>query len=529
MASSRHVQSELQSSLSNSASEVSAERGKDTLLEIRKFLKDKSILITGATGFLGKILVEKVLRVQPEIKQLYLLVQPRGGLSPQQRVQSQILDIELFKVLRSKLGKEFEEFTKKKITVVGGNVRLPDLGISSEQAGAITPDLDLIMHLAANTRFDGRFDVSLRDNTLGSASMMEFAKTCPKLKLFLHLLETLGPTSTKKWSSLGEGGKQRLFLASAKWFRSVQLYGCMISDLTARCANYESMYLRAELFGWQDVYTFTKAMGEMLLFENRGHIPVAIVRPSSVMCSYKEPFPGWVEGFKVYDPIAVPYGLGQFPGFPLFENSVFDMVPVDMVVNTILAVATKHYGREQQDTFVYHSSSGSVNPLSGKEFGEAIYKHFKAYPMMDNNGNDIQVERFRCFEDADEFKRSVRSRLLSAALVRLRSSRGSNSDTDKVHQQEYAKVKSDSDKLLRRCETIGTYTKQFASFDNQNAENLRRQICQNEQETFGYSVYGVDWINFLAEVHLPGLRRHVLKKHRIQGLKQEHSQTPSRL
>ncbi|KAL3690022.1 hypothetical protein R1sor_016331 [Riccia sorocarpa] len=508
------------SSLSyRAASEVSAERGNDTPLEIRKFLKDKSILITGATGFLGKILVEKILRVQPDIKQLYLLVQPRGGLSPEQRVQSQILDIELFEVLRSKLGKEFEQFTKKKITVVGGNVRLPDLGISSGQAGAITPDLDCIMHLAANTRFDERFDVSLRDNTLGSASMMEFAKTCPKLKLFLHV-STAYVNAHKKGSIIEKPFKMGQTMAEilARETDESRLSDGEIPRLdinfekelaeNARDSGYnidkEMVELgrrRAKLFGWQNVYTFTKAMGGMLLFENRGHIPLAIVRPSSVLCSYKEPFPGWVEGFKLYDPIAYPFGLGQFPGFPMLENSVLDMVPVDMVVNTILAVVTKHYGREQQDTFVYHSSSGSMNPLFGKDYGEAVYKHFKAYPMMDNNGNDILVERFRCFEDADEFKRSVRSRLLSAALVRLRSSKGSNSDTDKVRQQEYAK----------------------------NAENLRRQICQDEQETFGYSVYGVDWINFLAEVHLPGLRRHVLKKHRIQGLKQEHSQTPSRL
>ncbi|KAL3687061.1 hypothetical protein R1sor_013370 [Riccia sorocarpa] len=86
MASSRDFQSEPQGKTSddaaslqfqntlpsNMASEVSAESGKDTPLEIRKFLKDKSILITGATGFLGKVLVEKILRAQPEIKQLYL-------------------------------------------------------------------------------------------------------------------------------------------------------------------------------------------------------------------------------------------------------------------------------------------------------------------------------------------------------------------------------------------------------------------------------------------------------------------------
>ena len=46
---------------------------------IAEFYRDRSVFITGATGFLGKVLVEKLLRSCPDIKTLYLLIRPKAG------------------------------------------------------------------------------------------------------------------------------------------------------------------------------------------------------------------------------------------------------------------------------------------------------------------------------------------------------------------------------------------------------------------------------------------------------------------
>lgn len=53
---------------------------------------------------------------------------------------------------------------------------------------------------------------------------------------------------------------------------------------------------RARIYGWQDTYAFTKAMGEMLIDDMRGEIPVLIIRPSVIESTIREPFPGWMEG-----------------------------------------------------------------------------------------------------------------------------------------------------------------------------------------------------------------------------------------
>jgi fatty acyl-CoA reductase len=54
--------------------------------EITEFYRNKSIFITGATGFLGKALVEKLLRSCYDLDKIYLLVRGKKGKSAMERL-----------------------------------------------------------------------------------------------------------------------------------------------------------------------------------------------------------------------------------------------------------------------------------------------------------------------------------------------------------------------------------------------------------------------------------------------------------
>ena len=57
---------------------------------IRDFYKDKTLFLTGATGFVGKVVLEKIFRSLPDIKKLYILVRPKKGVLIKDRVMRDI-------------------------------------------------------------------------------------------------------------------------------------------------------------------------------------------------------------------------------------------------------------------------------------------------------------------------------------------------------------------------------------------------------------------------------------------------------
>ena len=56
--------------------------------------------------------------------------------------------------------------------------------------------------------------------------------------------------------------------------------------------------LRATKYGWPNTYVFTKAMAEMVVGHLKGNLPLVIVRPTMITGTYKDPFPGWIEGVR---------------------------------------------------------------------------------------------------------------------------------------------------------------------------------------------------------------------------------------
>ncbi|XP_020592743.1 fatty acyl-CoA reductase 3-like [Phalaenopsis equestris] len=155
---------------------------------IAEFLREKSVLVTGSTGFLAKIFVEKVLRVQPSVKKLFLLVRASDGCSVEERFQNEVIGKELFDVLREKHGKDFDSFISDKVSAVAGDISYENLGIKDygvrEQ---LWKEVDIVVNVAATTNFYERYDVALGINVMGAKNVLEFAKQCRKIKMLLHV------------------------------------------------------------------------------------------------------------------------------------------------------------------------------------------------------------------------------------------------------------------------------------------------------------------------------------------------------
>ncbi|KAK9126435.1 hypothetical protein Scep_015281 [Stephania cephalantha] len=126
---------------------------------IAESLQHKSILITGSTGYLAKIFVEKVLRIQPLVKRLFLVMRAADTTFAEQRMHKEVLEKDVFKVLRENYGtrSSFESFISDKLTAVAGDIALKDMGVKdSHIKEQLLQEVDIIVNFAATTRFDER-------------------------------------------------------------------------------------------------------------------------------------------------------------------------------------------------------------------------------------------------------------------------------------------------------------------------------------------------------------------------------------
>jgi alcohol-forming fatty acyl-CoA reductase len=100
------------------------------------------------------VLVEKILRVQPAVRRIYLLVRAADEPSAQQRVQQEVTGTELFSLLRDKYGEEgFDLFIRDKIVPLAGDITNQDLGLEPTTLDGMAKEMDVIVNVAATTNF----------------------------------------------------------------------------------------------------------------------------------------------------------------------------------------------------------------------------------------------------------------------------------------------------------------------------------------------------------------------------------------
>jgi fatty acyl-CoA reductase len=103
------------------------------------------------------VLVEKILRAQPHVRRLYLLIRADDANAAKSRVNKEILCSSLFECLRAHHGHDYEAFTSEKVSAVLGDISKELLGMDPSTYAGLTTELDIIVNSAGSTAFDERF------------------------------------------------------------------------------------------------------------------------------------------------------------------------------------------------------------------------------------------------------------------------------------------------------------------------------------------------------------------------------------
>ncbi|MGH8979516.1 MAG: SDR family oxidoreductase, partial [Acidimicrobiales bacterium] len=255
---------------------------------------------------------------------------------------------------------------------------------------------------------------------------------------------------------------------------------------------------RAQALGWPDAYPFTKALGERALTES-AEVPLTIVRPSIIESALAEPVAGWIRGFRMAEPIIISFARGLLREFPGVPEGVIDVIPVDMVVAAILAVAA---GPHPEAPSVYHVASGVANPLRYGRLVELIKEWFGAHPLYDDRGQPISLPEWS-FPGRGRVQRQLHraTKAMDAAEHVLTSLpvRG--------RQAAFAASVEERNTLAKRAlgyvELYGAYTETEARFRIDRTLALFESLDEDDRSRFCFDPAVIDWARYVTDIHLP--------------------------
>ncbi|XP_011147424.1 fatty acyl-CoA reductase 1 isoform X4 [Harpegnathos saltator] len=156
----------------------------ESSIHIQAFFAGRSIFITGATGFMGKVLIEKLLRSCPDIAKLYLLMRPKKGNGINDRLKK-LLNNALFDKLRTERPSTFD-----KLVPVMGDATSVGLGLLPADRQMLIDKVSVIFHIAASVRFDDSLKDAIFANTRSTRDVCILACSMKKLAVLLHVSST---------------------------------------------------------------------------------------------------------------------------------------------------------------------------------------------------------------------------------------------------------------------------------------------------------------------------------------------------
>ena len=527
---------------------------------IREFYQDRTVLLTGGTGFYGQGLTAKILRYLPDVRRLYLVLRPGRGPGGTTLPVEERLD-ELFKLV------VFDRFRREepaafaamrqKVRALACDMRQPDLGLDEASREELLSEVDLIIGNAASVTFDEPLDSAIQFNTLAPQELLRLAREGRKNPVLVHVStayvngrltgaipeQTLPVDRTIQHLIDGSAPSQPFVpeeeIAEAQarcrairdqaqsneqqraFRREIveQSHRRTLSDsrlqklIDDRCRRWierelvEEGMRRARQHGWNDVYTFTKAMGEQLLVKRRGQVPLAIVRPSVTEGALEDPHPGWIHGLKVTDPLIVAYGRGIVPDFPAAMGAPMDLVPVDIVVNTVLAAATQ---ATTSSVEVFHAATSGENPLPNTRMFKYVKGYFEEHPLLNKDGSRPElvdwtfptVARFqRAFNWKYLYPLELKQKLYECLPERW-------APTQK--KRRLAALKTRLKRVQYFTDLFSPYTTLDCRYETKRMLALYESLPPEEQRIFNMDVRRIDWYQYYQKTHLPGLRRHEL-------------------
>ena len=504
------------------AGEAPARQGTGEIAAIDAF-SNKTILLLGGTGFVGKVLLAMILDRFPAVKHLVVQARRKKTVSGEQRFYSEVLTSPPLRAIVARIGGE--AVIRQKVKVVEGDLDQPLCGMSEERINELHGSVDIVVNLAGVVDFDPPVNESVEPNVYGTLNLIELVRRLDAKLVHVSTAYVAGKKNGHISEDIeiggyfplrGTPGETRQFFVDEelKWYDQF-----VKETRESRATNprpvrerlREGGMNRAEQWGWTNTYTYTKSMGEQLIARTTG-LTYAIVRPAIVESSMRFPFPGWNEGFTTSAPLVL-MGGGGVKSWPVRKDGPLEIIPVDLVAEGILIVtAAVLCGKHKR---VYHLASADENPIMLPRLVGFLgmnsrfkHKHMKSGNKLANtwkayvetqvvNVETLQAGRARLHRGLDVIHAvlTLGKTLLGAErfgpyLKNLRDTRR------QIRQQEVT-----LDKFLPFM-----FHNSFI-FETRNIREAARMLTNEDLKRLKWDPETIDWADYWVNIHTKGIEK----------------------
>ena len=483
-------------------------------LTVDQAFHGKRVLLTGATGFIAKVVLEKLIREVPGIRSVVLPLRgSREHPDPGARLHAEVLSSSIFDTLREQQPERLARFVREQLRVVGAELTEPRLGLAPGAFAALADEVDVIVNVAASVDFREELDRALAINTHAVATLCELAEAAggaPIVQVstcYVHGYRrgTIAETLEAPW-------QLELPRTAAGAFE----VDALIKELTETAARVRASVdcpkarkralialgvKEARKRGFNDTYTLTKWLGEQVAWNARHPRALAIVRPAIVESTCESPRPGWIEGIKVGDAIVLAYARGKTRFFPARRAGVVDIVPVDLVANGVILAGADALATPGQRR-VYQCGTSTRNPITIGRYIDLCQAEMR--------GNSLAYPRLIRKPPTRPFTAVPRPLFLAA----LAAANVAACAFDNVA----AALRLDREPLGETLETTRSLVTAFSFyssphyvFENQALLALAERFDAADRARFRVDPAGLDWAHYVTKVHLPGLEHTAFK------------------
>ncbi len=537
-------------------------------LDPRKCLEGRSIFLLGGTGFLGKVCLSMLLDRFPGVGRIYLMVRASTEGESESRFWESIVPSPAIDPLRHRYGKGLEKLLRGKVQVVGGDITYEDLGLSQPTAKRIAEEIDILVNCSGRVTFNPPLEAALKTNVTGTLNTLTFAKrmrrpalvhvsTCfvagnrsgeiwenePLLGYFPRKGEEISEFSVEKEiddcerlaarvrdesqdKSLADRFRElarRRFLEEGRDPDDEKALGLAIARERKNWIRSRLTDLgiaKAQDWGWPNIYTYTKSLGEQLVAAEE-EVVRAIVRPAIVESAVEFPFPGWNEGFTTTAPLVRMAMRGQNL-FPVATDVILDVIPVDMAASAVLAVTAQAIVEEPE--LVFQVSSGDTNPSRLGRLVDLLglfkRQHFRGKTGGNRLLNEVAARMEAQAVKPESFEKYSLP-LLHKATKKIAEA------LDKVSPRQagpLAPLITQAKEAVERFEAFTwegeEHYRTFRPFivDNKyvfRADHTRalfEGLDQGGERLLFFEPEKIDWYDYWLNVHLPGLQKWVFPK-----------------